>query len=121
MESLFGTALHELTHWTAAPSRCNRDLGNRFGTEAYAFEELTAELGSAFLCAELGVTPEVREDPAAYLASWLKGLKLEKRAIQRGIADWPIFYTRKQSRAEKCRIRPAHPIRYSCSIPTSSN
>jgi antirestriction protein ArdC len=80
-ESLFGTVLHELTHWTGAPSRCNRDLGKRFGTEAYAFEELIAELGSAFLCAELGVTPEIREDHASYLASWLKVLKQDKRAI----------------------------------------
>lgn len=80
-ESLYGTTLHELTHWTGAPARCARDLRNRFGTEAYAFEELIAELGSAFLCAELGVTPEVREDHASYLESWLKVLKQDKRAI----------------------------------------
>jgi antirestriction protein ArdC len=82
MESYYGTTLHELTHWTGHASRCARDLnGKRFGSEAYAFEELVAELGSAFLCAEVGVTPEVRDDHAAYLASWLKVLNQDKRAI----------------------------------------
>lgn len=81
MESYYGTVLHELTHWTGHSVRCAREFGKRFGSEAYAFEELVAELGSAFLCAELGVTPDVREDHAAYLASWLKVLKNDKRAI----------------------------------------
>jgi len=81
MESFFGTALHELTHWSGASSRCARDLCTRFGSQAYAFEELIAELGAAFLCAELGVTPEVRKDHVAYLASWLQVLKQDKRAI----------------------------------------
>lgn len=82
LESYYGTALHELTHWTGHVSRCARELnGHRFGSEAYAFEELVAELGSAFLCADLGITPEVRDDHAAYLASWLTVLKQDKRAI----------------------------------------
>jgi antirestriction protein ArdC len=82
MEGYYGTALHELTHWSGHASRCTRELnGHRFGSEAYAFEELVAELGSAFLCAELGITPEVRDDHAAYLASWLTVLKQDKRAI----------------------------------------
>jgi len=82
MEGYYGTVLHELTHWTGHASRCARELnGHRFGSEAYAFEELVAELGSAFLCAELGITPEVRDDHAAYLASWLTVLKQDKRAI----------------------------------------
>ena len=81
-EGYYSTALHELTHWTGHPSRCARELnGHRFGSESYAFEELVAELGSAFLCAELGITPEVRDDHAAYLASWLAVLKQDKRAI----------------------------------------
>lgn len=81
-ESYYSTALHELTHWTGHATRCGRELnGHRFGSEAYAFEELVAELGSAFLCAELGITPEVRDDHAAYLASWLTVLKQDKRAI----------------------------------------
>lgn len=82
IESYYGTALHELTHWTGHNSRCARDLnGHRFGSDAYAFEELVAELGAAFLCAELGITPDVRDDHAAYLESWLAILKQDKRAI----------------------------------------
>ena len=60
----------------------DRDFGSKkWGDEAYAMEELVAELGSAFLSADLGITPEVREDHAAYLGSWLKVLKQDKRAI----------------------------------------
>lgn len=81
-ESYYATKAHELTHWTRHPSRLDRDLGRKkWGDEGYAFEELVAELGSAFLCADLGITPEVREDHAAYIASWLKVLKNDKRAI----------------------------------------
>jgi len=58
-----------------------REFGKRFGDRAYAFEELVAELGAAFLCADLGVTPETREDHAAYLGHWLEVLKEDKRAI----------------------------------------
>jgi antirestriction protein ArdC len=69
-------------HWSRHPSRLDRDFGRKkWGDEGYAMEELVAELGSAFLSADLGLTPEVREDHAAYLASWLKVLKEDKRAI----------------------------------------
>lgn len=81
-ESYYSTALHELTHWTRHDTRLARDFGRqRFGDEGYAREELVAELGSAFLCADLGITPDIREDHAAYLAHWLKILKDDKRAI----------------------------------------
>lgn len=80
-EAYYSTLLHELTHWTSAPHRCNRQLGKRFGDNAYAMEELIAELGAAFLCADLGITPEPRTDHAQYLASWLAILKADKRAI----------------------------------------
>jgi antirestriction protein ArdC len=80
-ESYAATKAHELTHWTAHPSRLVRVLGKRFGDNAYAAEELIAELGAAFLCADLGITPEPREDHAAYLAHWLKVLRQDKRAI----------------------------------------
>jgi antirestriction protein ArdC len=53
----------------------------RFGDGGYAMEELVAELGSAFLSADLDLTPEVREDHASYIASWIKVLKADKRAI----------------------------------------
>jgi antirestriction protein ArdC len=73
------TALHELGHWTAHPSRLARDLTGRFGSTAYAREELIAELTSAFLCAHLGIVPQVRH--ADYLANWLAVLKADNRAI----------------------------------------
>jgi len=72
---------HEATHWTGAAHRLNRDLTNRFGSEAYAMEELIAELGSAFLSAELGLPSDPRTQNAPYVASWLKALKNDKRAI----------------------------------------
>jgi antirestriction protein ArdC len=80
-EAYYSTVLHELTHWTAPAHRCDRDLSGRFGSEAYAMEELVAELGAAFLCAELGITVEPRADHAQYLAHWLKVLKADKRAV----------------------------------------
>lgn len=80
-ESHAATLVHELTHWTSHPSRLARELGKRFGDQAYAAEELIAEMGAAFLCADLGITPEVRDDHAAYLAHWLQVLKADNRAI----------------------------------------
>lgn len=77
----YGTLLHELAHWTSAPTRCNRELGKRFGDNAYAAEELVAELAAAFLCADLGVSAEPRADHASYLASWIGVLKADNRAI----------------------------------------
>jgi antirestriction protein ArdC len=81
-ESYYATRAHETTHWTRHKSRLDRDFGRkRFGDEGYAVEELVAELGSAFLSADLDLTPEVREDHAAYIASWIKVMKDDKRAI----------------------------------------
>src|ERR1700682_3645353 len=81
-ESYYATALHELTHWTKHESRLDRNFGRqRFGDAGYAREELVAELGAAFLCADLGITPEIRDDHAAYLGHWLNVLKEDKRAI----------------------------------------
>jgi antirestriction protein ArdC len=81
-ESHAAVLAHELTHWTKHDKRLARDLGrSTFGDEGYAREELVAELGSAFLCADLGITPEVRDDHAAYIASWLEVLKGDKRFI----------------------------------------
>jgi antirestriction protein ArdC len=81
-ESYYATALHELTHWTRHPSRLERDFGRqRFGDEGYAREELVAELGASFLSAALDITPEIRDDHAAYLGHWLTVLKSDKRAI----------------------------------------
>jgi antirestriction protein ArdC len=81
-ESHAAVLAHELTHATKHGKRLARDLGRkRFGDEGSAREELVAELGSAFLCADLNLTPEVREDHAAYIASWITVLKGDTRAI----------------------------------------
>src|SRR6202051_4652867 len=77
----YSTLAHEHTHWTAKVDRCDRQLGKRFGDNAYAAEELIAELGAAFTCAHLGLSTEPREDHAQYIKSWLKVLKSDKRAI----------------------------------------
>ena len=79
--SYAATLLHELAHWSGHPNRLAREFGRRFGDQAYAVEELVAELCSAFVCADLGIAAEPREDHAAYLASWLKVLKEDKRAV----------------------------------------
>ena len=81
-ESYYATLAHEMTHWTRHPTRLDRDMGRKsWGDEGYAMEELVAEMGAAFLCADLGITPEVRKDHAAYIASWLQVLRDDKRAI----------------------------------------
>lgn len=81
-ESYYASLAHETTHWTRHPSRLDRDLGRKkWGDEGYAVEELVAELGSAYLCADLGLVPDVREENAAYIANWLEVLKNDKRAI----------------------------------------
>jgi antirestriction protein ArdC len=88
----YRTCLHELTHATGHPKRLGRDLTNSFGSRDYAREELIAEMGSAFLCAALGIAPTVRH--ADYIGSWLEVLREENRAIFRAAsaaskaADW---------------------------------
>jgi antirestriction protein ArdC len=76
-----GTLTHELAHWTGHGTRLARNLSKRFGDDAYAAEELVAELAAAFLAADLGYEPQPREDHASYLANWLRVFKGDKRAI----------------------------------------
>ncbi len=81
-ESYYATLAHELTHWTKHKSRLMREFGRKkWGDEGYAREELVAELGAAFLCADLALTPEPGQDHAAYIQGWLKVLKEDSRAI----------------------------------------
>lgn len=80
-EGFYSTLCHELVHWSGAKHRLDRDMTGRFGSESYAMEELVAELGAAFLCGDLGVTPEPRADHAQYIANWLKVLKDDKKAV----------------------------------------
>jgi antirestriction protein ArdC len=70
-----------LTHFAGHESRCDRQFGKRFGDHAYAMEELVAELGAAFLCADLGITDAPRPDHARYLKHWLTVMKADKKAI----------------------------------------
>jgi antirestriction protein ArdC len=80
-EDYYAVLFHELTHWSGAKHRLGRDLGKRFGDHAYAMEELIAELGSAFLCGSLSISPKPRADHAGYIAHWLDVMKADKRAI----------------------------------------
>src|SRR3546814_7088432 len=88
----YRTCLHELTHATGHSSHLGRDLLNAFGSKDYAREELVAEMGSAFLCAALGIEPTVRH--AYYIGAWLEVLRVDNRAIFRAAsaaskaADW---------------------------------
>jgi antirestriction protein ArdC len=86
-ENYYATLAHEITHWTSHPDRLDRDFGRKaYGDEGYAQEELVAELGAAFISAELGIKLEDREDHSAYIASWLKALKNDQRCIFRASA-----------------------------------
>jgi antirestriction protein ArdC len=81
-ESYYATLGHEFIHSTRHPTRLTRNFGRKtWGDEGYAREELVAELGSAFLCADLELTPEVRDDHAGYIANWLEVLKDDKRCV----------------------------------------
>jgi antirestriction protein ArdC len=77
--SYYATALHELTHWTGAPNRCNRTLQGRQHISEYAMEELVAELGAAFLSSHCGLPGELQH--ASYIESWLTALRNDKRLI----------------------------------------
>lgn len=78
-DHFYCVAFHELAHWTGAKVRLDRDLSKRFGTCAYAAEELVAELCAAFLCAEFSIDGDVRH--AGYIATWAKLLRNDPRAF----------------------------------------
>jgi antirestriction protein ArdC len=78
-DAFYNTAFHELGHWTGHPSRLARDLKNRFGTRAYAAEELVAELTAAFLCAEFSFDTTTQN--TSYIASWIELLQEDNRAF----------------------------------------
>jgi len=82
--SYYATVFHELTHWTGHESRCNRNLKGRYGNPLYAFEELVAEMGAAFLCQDYRIAGELRH--AGYIESWLKVLKEDSKAIFKAAA-----------------------------------
>ncbi|HME21502.1 MAG TPA: zincin-like metallopeptidase domain-containing protein [Acetobacteraceae bacterium] len=86
-EGFCGTLIHELGHWTGAPSRLNRDLRNVFGSYDYAREELRAEIGQMMVCAELGISDCDFSNNAAYVAGWLEKLRSDRKEIFRTAAD----------------------------------
>jgi antirestriction protein ArdC len=97
----YATALHELVHWTGAESRCNRQFGKRFGDNAYAAEELVAELGAAFLCAELGLDAVTQH--AAYIQHWIELVKSDPQAFMTAAskASAAVEFLRKQGAQEE--------------------
>jgi antirestriction protein ArdC len=110
----YSTLGHEVIHSSGHPSRCNRKLGNRFGSELYAAEELIAELGSAFLAAELHLATEPRMDNAPYIDNWLKVLKSDKRAIftaaskAQEAVDWLISRQRRSATVDGTTSQSLH-------------
>lgn len=117
-EGFFQTAFHELTHATGHPDRLNRRFGKRFGDQEYAFEELVAELGSAFLCAHHNIPPGNSSD-SSYIENWLKVLKADNRAIFTAAshashaADWvrnrALEQQEKQEAAEEKPVKEIEP------------
>ena len=101
----YATGLHELTHWTGHKSRMARDFNGRFGDAAYAFEELIAELGAAFLCAYSSIDGQLQHEN--YIGNWLKVLKNDKRAIftasaaARKAAEFLVDVQDKEEEAER--------------------
>ena len=97
----YATSLHELAHWTGHESRLNRDFSGRFGNEAYAFEELVAELGSAMLCAHLKLDGQLQH--TNYIANWLEVLKNDPKNILKAgaLAQKILDYTIKTEEAEE--------------------
>ena len=111
-ESFYATLAHESTHWTKHSSRLERDFGRRtWGDEGYAREELVAELGAAFLCADLDLTPEVRDDHASYIATLADGSQereagdFQRRRARTTCRRFPSRASEAHSRG--CRLRAA--------------
>jgi antirestriction protein ArdC len=77
----YTTLAHEHVHWTGHKDRLNREFGTRFGDEAYAFEELVAEMGAAYWGAQMGLDLAIRRDHASYLSHWLNILRADNKAI----------------------------------------
>ncbi len=86
-ENYYAVLLHELTHWTGGAKRLDREQKSRTDKEGYAFEELVAELGSAFLCAQFGIKQQGCDDHAMYIKSWLQALKNDKKLIFKAAAQ----------------------------------
>lgn len=86
LSGFWGTAMHELSHWTGHESRLNRDMRHSFGTQKYAREELVAEVSSWLLAVTLG-TPHEPQNSAAYLSSWVRDFKDKPRELYSAISQ----------------------------------
>lgn len=86
-ESFYGTLLHEMTHSTGAEGRLDRIKPAAFGSQEYAREELVAELGSALVASQYGITKTIKEDSAQYLGSWLDVLKESPEFLKTTLFD----------------------------------
>jgi antirestriction protein ArdC len=124
-EAYYAVMLHEMIHWSGAPHRIDRTFGKRFGDADYAFEELVAELGAAFMCSAFGIVNEPRPDHAAYIANWLTILGQDNRAIFKAarLAQEAVEYPansppqcRRILRERPSSSRPFGPRRFRCAI-----
>ncbi len=86
MEHYYSVLFHELVHWSGSKNRLDRQLSNSFGDQAYAMEEMIAEMGAAFLSADFQIENHVREDHAKYLAAWMSKVKENKRTLVQAAA-----------------------------------
>lgn len=80
-EGYYSIHFHEIGHWTGHESRLNRDIKNVFGDHKYSYEELVAELASAFLCGQFGIEKSVIRNSAGYIQHWVKVLKSDPKMI----------------------------------------
>lgn len=80
-DELASTNSHEHVHWAGHPDRLARTFGKKFGDDAYAREELVAEIGAGLICADLGLPSDIHNGHASYVAHWLKILRADKTAI----------------------------------------
>ena len=106
-----------MTHWTKHPSHLTRDLGRKqWGDEGYAQEELVAELGAAFLCADLELAIEPREENASYIANWMEVLKNDTRFIFKAAAhaQRAVGYLRAFSGTDAARAAGEQPFSLLC-------
>lgn len=109
-ENYYATAFHELVHWTSESTRCDRELGKRFGDSAYAMEELVAELGSAFLCGHFSFIDATIEDHASYLDHWLAVLRKDKKAFinAASLAQKAFDFLREQGNLDAITLLKKH-------------
>jgi antirestriction protein ArdC len=103
LENFYSVLFHELTHWTGHKTRLDRSRNNAFGDEAYAFEELIAELGAAFLCSDMGISHHTMPNHVSYLNNWLTILKSHNKAIFKAAsqAEKAIDFLKSKSAIQK--------------------